>query len=73
MSNDFMTTAQVGKLLGVHHATVRRWIDSGKLKAIITFGGHRRIRPEDILQYLQNHELPVPERLEKIVRDTIDQ
>ncbi len=37
------TTIDVAKRLGVSLQTVQRWVDSGRLKAWKTLGGHRRI------------------------------
>jgi excisionase family DNA binding protein len=40
------STVEVARRLGVSIQTVQRWVDSGKLKAWKTFGGHRRIEAE---------------------------
>lgn len=43
-SNDeFMTTREVGEVLGVAVRTVQLWVESGVLPAWRTAGGHRRI------------------------------
>jgi excisionase family DNA binding protein len=39
---------EAAELLGVVTKTLRRWDDTGKLKAVRTFGNHRRYRVEDI-------------------------
>lgn len=42
------TTGTAAKELGVRSETVRRWINSGKLKSFVTPGGHRRISADEI-------------------------
>ena len=37
------STADIAKRLGISPQTVQRWVDSGRLKAWKTPGGHRRI------------------------------
>ena len=58
-----LSTAAVGRLLGVSLGSVANWIDAGKLKAGRTPGGHRRVAADDLLYFLRRHGLPVPEAL----------
>lgn len=44
----FVTTGVAARLLGVTPQTVARWIDSGRLPAFRTLGGHRRIARADL-------------------------
>lgn len=41
------TTAELGKVMGCHPASVRRWIKSSKVQVLRTSGRHRRI-PRDV-------------------------
>ncbi|MFM6406331.1 MAG: IS607 family transposase, partial [Microcystis sp.] len=41
---------EASDLLGVSIKTLRRWEQQGKIVSIRTRGGHRRFRPEDLLQ-----------------------
>jgi len=71
MSSEMLTTKEVGEIMGVHFSTVGRWIDSGKLKGIITPGGHRRIREKDLVQYFKSKQIPVPEELQHKDKDKL--
>ena len=54
------STFDIAKMLEIVPGTVANWIDSGKLKAFITPGGHRRVALEDLLAFLQENAIPVP-------------
>ena len=52
LNNCFYTTEEVAKLLKVHVITVRRWLETGKMR------GHKagrqwRIQKQDIEDYLE--------------------
>ena len=56
-----LTTSEVARLIHVHINTVRRWSDSGLMKAYrIGHRGDRRFRQEDITHFLD--ESPVDNR-----------
>jgi excisionase family DNA binding protein len=57
------TTHDVGQLLEVDPSTISKWIDRGWLEAFRTPGGHRRVRLEDLLAFLAEHDMPVPVEL----------
>ena len=44
----YLTPNQVAELLMVSPATVRQWAEKGKLKALLTPGGHRRFLHGDV-------------------------
>lgn len=46
-NNNFYKLAEAAKIFDVSTAAVRYWINQGKLKAILTPGGHRRIKKSD--------------------------
>ena len=48
--NTLITIREASDLLGVSIKTLRRWEQQGKIAPIRTRGGHRRFRPEDLLQ-----------------------
>lgn len=58
-----LSTLHVARLLGVSHQSVANWIDSGKLRAGKTPGGHRRVNPDDLVTFLKKHKLDIPQEL----------
>jgi excisionase family DNA binding protein len=61
----FLTTGEIAQYCAVSHLTVTNWIRAGKLCASRTPGGHNRIRREDLLRFLIEHNFPVPQELVK--------
>ncbi|MBM4130882.1 response regulator [bacterium] len=55
-----MSTTRAAELLGVSAQTIANWIDNGQLVAGRTPGGHRRIAPRDLREFLTARGLPVP-------------
>lgn len=55
----YYTTFQVAKVLGVSLPTVVNWVNSGRLKAHRTPGGHRRIAHTDVLAFARDNDYPV--------------
>jgi excisionase family DNA binding protein len=45
---EFLTPSQVARVLHVSPKTVSRWADQGLLSCVITLGGHRRFRRQEI-------------------------
>ncbi len=41
--DEYLTTTQAARLLGVSPRTVSRWADEGRIAYLVTLGGHRRI------------------------------
>lgn len=44
----YLTPSQVARVLHVSPKTVSRWADQGLLSCVITLGGHRRFRRQEI-------------------------
>ena len=57
LSRKTYKTGDVGKLLGITNQSVIRYCNSGILPSHRTECGHRRIRAEDLFQYLETHGL----------------
>ena len=65
MPEKIYTTYQIGKFCQVNIRTVIRWIETGKLKAYTTPGGHRRVKWSDLISFLTQNRMPVPKELEE--------
>ncbi len=48
----WLTLGQACRLLGVDESTLRRWADSGQVRAFRTLGGHRRFAESDVRELL---------------------
>lgn len=59
----YITTGEAARLCGVGINTVKRWIQKGELKCLITPGGHWRIVERDFQAFLTAHNMqPLPSR-----------
>jgi excisionase family DNA binding protein len=58
---EILTVSQAGKYCKVSPKTIINWIEAGHLKAYKTVGGHRRIKQEDLDQFLRDKGMPLPE------------
>ncbi|MEK6709014.1 MAG: helix-turn-helix domain-containing protein [Nitrospinota bacterium] len=52
------TTFEVARICDVTPVTIQNWIDKGWLHAYRTAGGHRRVRREDLLAFLESRNIP---------------
>lgn len=46
--SDYLTPAEVARVLHVSPKTISRWATRGLLPCLVTLGGHRRFRREDV-------------------------
>lgn len=60
IKQNIFTTFQAAKACGVYHTTVINWVNTGRLKAHSTPGGHRRIRHEDLIDFMNRFSMPLP-------------
>ena len=44
----YLTPGEVARLLHVSPKTITRWANRGLLPCVVTLGGHRRFRREDV-------------------------
>ena len=59
----FYTTFEISQICGVNPTTVQNWIKGKRLKAFQTPGGHRRVRREDLISFMKEFSMPLPEGL----------
>lgn len=57
----YYTTYQISKILGVSLPTVVNWVNSNKLNAHRTPGGHRRIARDDLIVFAREYNYPLSE------------
>lgn len=53
-----LSAGEVAAHCRVSYEAVKSWVNTGKLKAFTTPGGHRRVRVEDFQEFLQKYRLP---------------
>jgi len=59
MNKTFLTSRELGMILGVSESSVKRWVDQGLVPASRTAGGHRRISLADAVSYVRENRVPV--------------
>jgi len=59
----FYTTFEISQICGVNPTTIQNWIKGKKLKAFQTPGGHRRVRREDLISFMREFGMPIPENI----------
>lgn len=63
---EYITTREAAEMLGVTVRTIQNWVDSGKLYARLTLGGHRRLLRADV------EKLVGPSNEPKVSAKTLD-
>jgi excisionase family DNA binding protein len=46
--DEYITPGEAARFLHVSPKTINRWANEGRIACIVTLGGHRRFRREDI-------------------------
>jgi two-component system, OmpR family, response regulator len=59
----FFTTFEISQICGVNPTTVQNWVKGKKLRAFQTPGGHRRVSHEDLVSFLKEFGMPIPDDL----------
>jgi excisionase family DNA binding protein len=59
-----LTTGEFAKLCSVRTETVSRWIHNGSLRAHSTPGGRFRIPSDAAIDFMTQHDIPIPNELE---------
>ena len=58
-SKPSFSTSEVARFCHVTPDTVRKWAEAGRIPVFKTPGGHRRIRRDDLVQFLQENGMPL--------------
>ena len=61
----FLTTFEISQICEVNPTTVQNWVKEKKLKAHVTPGGHRRVRREDLIDFMKGFGMPIPAELKE--------
>ena len=59
----FYTTCEIAKFCGVSRITVKNWLEKNTLPYFRTSGGHRRVKRDDLLDYLTQKNYPLEQFL----------
>ncbi len=62
MDNKFVSTQELGSLLGVTRQTIRNWIKKGHIRAY-HIGQNLKVPVREAVRILVHYELPIPEWL----------
>jgi excisionase family DNA binding protein len=68
---DVLTVSQASKYCRVSPKTIINWIDAGHMQAYKTVGGHRRIKKEDLDEFMRRRGMPIPEETKQEQRKKI--
>jgi excisionase family DNA binding protein len=53
------STSEVAAYCHVTPDTIRKWAEAGRIQVFKTPGGHRRIRRDDLIRFLNDNEIPI--------------
>ena len=68
---EILTVSQASKYCKVAPKTIINWIEAGHINAYKTVGGHRRIKKEDLDNFLEEHKMPSFDQSEENKRKKI--
>ncbi len=60
---DTLTVYKASQMCKASSKSIINWIEAGHIKAYKTVGGHRRIKREDLVAFMQRQGMPVPAEL----------
>ena len=70
MVSEVLSTSRVAKFCNSSISTVKRYINSGKLKAYKTPGGTYKIEENNLLNFMKDYDIPIPGEID-IIRKKI--
>jgi len=62
-----LTNGVAARLMQVNISSVNMWITQGRLVAFRTPGGHRRLRARELVRFMEQYEMPIPNELRMAV------
>jgi CheY-like chemotaxis protein len=62
MDKKALGTYEIAEICHVSPTTVGNWVDKGLLPTFTTGGGHRRVWADDLVAFLNKHNIPVPNK-----------
>ena len=68
MTKNVLSTYQAAAYCNSSDTSIKRYINSGKLKAYKTPGGHYKILKDDLFSYMKDNNIPIPEKMEVVRR-----
>lgn len=68
MVKNVFSSFQAADYCNSSDSSIKRYINSGKLKAYKTPGGHYRILKNDLLSFMKESNIPIPEKMETVRR-----
>jgi excisionase family DNA binding protein len=60
---DTFTVYKASQMCKASSKSIINWIEAGHIKAYKTVGGHRRIKREDLIAFMQRQGMPIPNEL----------
>jgi excisionase family DNA binding protein len=70
---EWLTLGEAARYLGVAQSTIRKWSDSGRVRAFYTPGRHRRYRRDDLDAFLEDSGTAAGEGLLVLIVDDDEQ
>lgn len=65
MENTF-STFEAAKHCDTTMTSISRWIKAGRIKCYRTPGGHHRILREDLFEFMDKYNMPIPEKIKPV-------
>ena len=66
MASEVLSTSRVAKYCNSSISTIKRYINSGKLKSYKTPGGTYKIEKKHLLSFMEDYSIPIPEEIDMV-------
>lgn len=64
-----LSLGKVAEYCGVTRKTILRWVQDGMIQGFTLPSGHHRVLPRDLAHFLDENNMPVPDKLKKLCRN----